>query len=65
MTIEIASLCRRRFLRGSAAAAATAAVGGCLSTEHARLLECATATPCAGAELASIRHIVMFMQENR
>jgi phospholipase C len=56
---------RRRFLQGAAAAAASAALGGCLSSEEAKIIACAADTPCAGADLSSIQHIVMFMQENR
>ncbi len=58
-------LSRRRFLQGTAAATAAAVLPGCLSPEFRNALECAMATPCAGADLSSIQHIVMFMQENR
>ncbi len=56
---------RRRFLQGAAAAAAAAALPGCLSSEESRILQCATNVPCAGSDLSSVQHIVMFMQENR
>lgn len=56
---------RRRFLQQAAAAAASAALGGCLSSEEARVIECAAGVACAGPDLDSIQHIVMFMQENR
>lgn len=56
---------RRRFLQGAAAATAAAALPGCLTSEESRILECATGVPCGGADLSSIDHIVMFMQENR
>jgi len=59
------ALSRRRFLQGAAAATAGAALPGCLSTEYTKILECAKATACAGTDLSSVKHIVMFMQENR
>jgi phospholipase C len=60
-----ATLARRRFLQQAAAATAVAALPGCLTSEEARVLDCATAVGCAGSDLGSVKHIVMFMQENR
>ena len=60
-----AGLSRRRFLQRTAAATAVAALPGCLTSEQAGIIDCATSVACAGTDLSSVQHIVMFMQENR
>ena len=55
---------RRDFLKGGAAVAAGAALGGGLTGGQGRLLERALAASASGT-LGDIKHVVILMQENR
>ena len=57
-------LSRRDFLKGGAAVAAGAALGGGLTNGQGRLLERALAASASGT-LGDIEHVVILMQENR